>query len=147
MGQSIETTQGMKVRLSTMWIFAVLTYIYGDVFTVLATLWDPAAMKDIVSGQGGGVRFTTGMIFGFSVFMEIPILMVLLARYLPFKANRWTNVASGLLMTAADAASLFVGKPAAFQFFYAAVGIACTLLIAWFAWRWKEAEAAASANS
>jgi hypothetical protein len=72
------------------------------------------------------------------------MLMVLLARYLPFKANRWTNVASGLIMAAAEAASLFVGKPAAFYLFFATIEIACTLLIAWFAWQWKEAKAAAS---
>jgi hypothetical protein len=67
MGQSIETTQRMKVRLSTMWIFAVLNYIYCDVFTAFATLSDPAAMKDIVSGHGGTL-FTPGKILGFSVF-------------------------------------------------------------------------------
>ncbi len=136
----------MKVRLSTMWIFALLNYIYCDVFTVFATLADPAAMKDIVSGQGGGL-FTPGKILGFSVLMEIPMLMVLFARYFPFKANRWANVAAGLIMSAAEAASLFVGKPAAFYIFFATIEIACTLLIVWSAWRWKEAKAPASANS
>jgi hypothetical protein len=146
MGQSIETTQGMKVRLSTMWIFAVLNYIYCDVFTALVS-FDPVSLKDILSGHSGGIQLTTGMMFGFAVFMEIPMLMVLFARYLPFKANRWANVAAGLIMSAAEAASLFVGKPAAFYIFFAAIEIACTLLIAWFAWRWKETTAAATANS
>ena len=59
----------------------------------------------------------------------------------------WANVAAGLIMSAAEAASLFVGKPAAFYIFFATIEIACTLLIAWFAWRWKETTAAATANS
>jgi low affinity Fe/Cu permease len=50
-------------------------------------------------------------------------------------------------MSAAEAASLFVGKPAAFYIFFATIEIACTLLIAWFAWRWNESTAAATANS
>jgi hypothetical protein len=137
MGQSIETTQGMKVRLSTMWIFAVLNYIYCDVFTELVSL-DPVSLKDILSGRSGGIQFTTGMMLGFAVLMEIPMSMVLFARYLPFKANRSANVAAGLIMSAAEAVSLFVGKPTPFYIFFATIEIACTLLIAWFAWRWEE---------
>jgi len=75
--------------------------------------------------------------------MEIPMLMVLLARYLPFKTNRWANVAAGLIMSAVEAASIFVGRPPPFYLVFAAIEIACTLLITWFAWTWKESQAVA----
>jgi hypothetical protein len=45
---------------------------------------------------------------------------------------------AGVIMTAAEAASLFVGKPHAFYIFYATIEISCTIFILWFVWKWKE---------
>ena len=134
-----ETTQGMKVRLSTMWIFVVLNYIYCDVFTVMASL-NPTSVNT------GSASITPGFLLGAGALMEIPMLMVLLARYLSFKANRWANMVAGLIMTVAESASLFVGKPHAFYIFFATIEIACTMLILWFAWTWKECKPATLAT-
>ena len=136
--QSGVKTQGMPVKLSTMWLFAVLNYIYCDVFTALG------ASPTSTSASTGSSPIAPGLLWlGAAVLMEIPILMVLLARYLSFKANRWTNMVAGLIMTVAEAASLFVGKPHAFYIFFATIEIACTLLIVWLAWKWKEPESVA----
>src|ERR1035437_16741 len=99
------TTQGMKIRLSTMWIFVTLNYIYCDVFTALG------ASSNSTTTNTGIVLTVPGFFWlGVSVLMEIPMVMVLLARYLPFKASRWANMIAGFIMTAAEAASFFVGK-------------------------------------
>ena len=127
-GESAEKTREMKIRLSTMWIFAVLNYIYCDILAVMGHVYGTP---------------TTGFLLGATVLMEIPMLMVLLARYLPFKTNRWANVAAGLIMSAVEAASIFVGRPPPFYLVFAAIEIACTLLITWFAWTWKESQAVA----
>ena len=49
----------MRVKLSILWVFAVLNYIYADVFTAL----DP-------SSGNGSVRMSHGIMLGVAVFME-----------------------------------------------------------------------------
>ena len=78
----------MKVRLSALWLFAMLTYTYGDV----VTLMDPV--------KHGSIQLTEGFLLGGSIFMMIPITMVLLSRILKYRANRWTSIIAGTIMTA-----------------------------------------------
>jgi len=82
MNASKNTTEmpDMKVRLSALWLFAILTYTYGDV----VTLMDPV--------KHGSVQLTEGFLLGGSIFMMIPITMVLLSRILKYRASRWTRI-------------------------------------------------------
>lgn len=114
----------MKIRLSTLWLFATLNYIYCDVVTVM----DPAHHSPIA--------LTQGFLLGASVLVEIPIAMVLMARVLPYSANRWANVIAGGLMVLVQVASLFVSVPAFYYVFFSVIEIATTALVVWFAWRW-----------
>jgi len=79
----------MKVRLSALWLFAMLTYTYGDV----VTLMDPV--------KHGSVQMTEGFLLGGSIFMMIPITMVLLSRILKYRASRWTSIIACTIMTVA----------------------------------------------
>jgi hypothetical protein len=121
----------MKVKLSILWVFAVLNYIYADVFTAL----DP-------SSDNGSVRMSHGMMLGAAVFMETAIVMVPLARLLKYRANRWANVLAGIIHTVAVIASLFVtGKmPASYYVFFASVESVTTSIIVWYAWKWTEVQ-------
>lgn len=62
--------QRRKMLLSTFWIFAVLNYIYADVFTLF---FDPAAH----TASGG---FPAAAILAFAVLMETSMGMVVLSR-------------------------------------------------------------------
>jgi hypothetical protein len=141
MCQSTEMIQEMKVRLSTLWLFAVLNYIYGDIFTAFNTLSDPAAMKEVMSGYTGPIHMTRGAFLGFAVLMETAMIMVPLARFLPYRANRWANIIAGFLHTVAALLFFFIGGlPTTFVTagaFFVMVEVICTLLIIWFAWAWK----------
>jgi hypothetical protein len=117
-----------KVILSTLWIFAVLNYIYADIFNLF---FNPEA-------QSG--TMTQGAAMGFAFLMEIAIAMVLLSRILKYGANRWTNIAAGVIHTALVSWSLFGETPLPFYIFFAAIEIACTLFIVWYAWRWRQQE-------
>jgi glycerol-3-phosphate acyltransferase PlsY len=118
--------EDMKVRVSTLWIFAVLNYLYADVFSLF---FGPEE-----------VTFTAGAVLGFAVLMETSIAMVLLSRVLKYRANRWANIIAGIINTAAVSFSLFAGKPAPYYVFFATMEIACTLFIVWFAWKWRNPE-------
>jgi len=147
MCQPSEKTRGMRVRLSTLWIFAVLNYIYADVFTIFNTLFDPAAMKDLTAGQSGSpMHMTAGAFLGFAALMETSMLMVPLSRFLPYQANRWANIIVGFIHTAAALLFFFVGGlPTAFTYtaLFIIFEVIATVLIIWFAWKWKESDALA----
>ena len=126
--------QRRKMLLSTFWIFAVLNYIYADVFTLF---FDPAA-------RTGTVTMTAGAILFFAVVMETSIAMVVLSRVLKRAANRWANVAAGIFHTGLVAWSLLGEQTTPFYVFFASVEIAWTLFIVGYAWTWKRESVAAA---
>ncbi len=127
----IDGMKDRKVVLSTLWIFATLSYLYADVFTLF---FSPAAKE--------ATEMTAGTVLGFAALMETAISMVLLARILEYRANRWANIIAGVLHTAAVVWSLFGGTPPALYYmFFAIIEIACTLFIVWYAWEWTGQEA------
>ncbi len=119
----------VRVKLSTFWIFAVLNYIYADVFTAL----DP-------STNTGSVPMSHGAMLGAAILMEPAVVMVPLARLLKYQANRWANILAGIIHTVAVIASLFAtGKmPASYYIFFACVEGVTTSMIVWHAWKWNE---------
>ena len=122
----------MKSKLSTLWIFATLNYLYCDV----VTLMDPSLLKQFLVGNLGGMSVSQGFLLGASVLVEIPIAMVLASRLLGHRAGRVANIAAGVTMTAVQLLSLVVKAPAPYYIFFSVIEIACTATIVWFAWRW-----------
>ena len=125
-----------KVILSTLWIFALFNYMYADILTLM----DPTVLKEMITGTVGGLEMTQGFLLGAAILMETAIVMVVLSRVLKYRANRWANIISGIIHTAAVFLSLFVGTPAMYYTFFATIEIACTLLIVWYAWKWVNPE-------
>ena len=117
-----------KALLSSLWLFAMLTYTYGDV----VTLMDPV--------KHGSVQLTEGFLLGGSIYMMIPITMVLLSRILKYRANRLASIIAGTIMTITLTMTLFVAVPTTYYVFFTAIEIACTAIIVWFAWTWRNPE-------
>jgi hypothetical protein len=127
-----------RVVLSTLWIFAVLNYLYADVITLFfQPALQPEAWNELQSGFIGSIRITQGFALAAAVLMETAIAMVLLSRVLGYGASRWANVGAGLLHTAAVSWSLSEGAIDLFYAFFATIEIACTLFIVWYAWTWR----------
>jgi hypothetical protein len=122
------TMKDMKARLSALWLFAMLTYTYGDV----VTLMDPV--------KHGSIQLTEGFLLGGSIFMMIPITMVLLSRILKYRASRWASIIAGTIMTVALILTLFAAVPTMYYVFFSVIEITCTALIAWYAWKWRNPE-------
>jgi hypothetical protein len=128
-----EKKMDMKSKLSTLWIFAALNYLYCDV----VSLMDPELLPLYLRGNVNGLELTPGFLLGAAILVEIFIAMVLLSRVLPYRANRWANIAAGTIMTAVQSATLFVGVPAPYYLFFSVIEIATTVVIVWFAWTWR----------
>lgn len=123
-----------KVLLSTLWIFAVLNYLYADVLSLM----NPTRLDEFMNGVVGGMTITPMFLFIGGVLMETAIVMVLLSRVLKYKWNRITNILAGIIHTLAVLASLFVGTAEMFYVFFALIEIATTSYIIFLAWTWKE---------
>jgi hypothetical protein len=126
-----------KERLSLLWLFALLNYLYADV----VGLWAMAGSRHFVS-------LAPWALMGSAVLMEIPIAMILLCRLLPFPANRLANIVAGSVLTLVNGFLTFVpplagwGRPPAFAeyLFFATIETVCTSVIVWQAWTWSGVE-------
>src|SRR5437588_541127 len=133
-----------KERLSLLWIFALLNYLYADVVALFA-----------VAATGNSFEpLPKWALMGSAVLMEIPIAMIVASRLLSFRANRLANIIAGTLLTLINAFLTFVppllgwGRPPAFAeyLFFATIETVCTVVIVWQAWRWSGSESAASSK-
>jgi len=125
---------GMRTKLSTLWIFVTLNYLYCDLFGLM----DPVILNQLIDGDLGFVKITENFLLSASILMEIPIAMVLLSRILNYKANRWANIIAGSIKTFVMVASMFVGEgPTLYYLFFGIIEIAATTYIVWISWNWK----------
>ena len=132
-----------KERLSLLWIFVLLNYLYADV----VALW-------AIAGMGKPWRLAPGLLMASAPLMEIPMAMILASRLLPFRANRLANIIAGMFETVVNGFATFVaplvgmGRPPAFAeyLFFATIETVCTVVIIWQAWTWSEVDAGVSSK-
>ncbi len=126
-----------RVVLSTLWIFAVLNYIYADIYSLAFNpVLQPEVTKRFAEGYAGEIQITQGFVLVTAILMETAIAMVLLSRVLPYRANRWANILSGGFHTLFVAWSLIGDTPSSFYAMFASIEVTCTLFILWYAWKW-----------
>jgi MFS family permease len=127
--------EDIRVRLSVLWLFATLNYIYADVFFCIDVLGSK-------KGSIGVIHFSPVAWLGIAMLMEIPMAMILLSRVLKPKANRWANIVAGIIETAAVLLTAFIfpifhiTDTSSYYLFFGAIEVPCTSLIVWYAWRW-----------
>jgi hypothetical protein len=122
--------EDMKVRLSTLWVFVMFNMVFADIVGFL----NPGVLEEMMA-----MKPPQGMLLAFSILLEIPIAMIVLSRLLKHKTNRWANIIAGAITI------LWViggGNTSVSYVFFAAVEVACMLLIIWYAWKWTEQEKA-----
>ena len=134
-----------KERLSLLWIFALLNYLYADVVALFAIIGSPNLVE--------APHLSQWALMGAAVLMEIPIAMILASRLLPFRANRLANIIAGAIETLAVISMQFVYPLAsgawhehmfASYIFFGTIETVCTSVIIWKAWAWSGVEAAVS---
>jgi hypothetical protein len=127
-------TRDKAKLLSTVWIFVMFNYLYCD----LIGMMDKTFLKQYLTGTVGNMKITQGFLLGASILMEIPIAMILLSKVLKYRANRWANIITGVIMTLSQVASLMVAKPTIYYAFFSVIEITTTLFIVWTAWKWTK---------
>jgi len=129
-----------KERLSLLWIFAFLNYLYADVLA----LWDIVGSLKTADAP----HLPPWALAGSAVLMEIPIAMILASRLLPIRTNRLANIIAGAILTLINGFLTFVPPffgyrtPALPEYlFFATIETVATSAIIWQAWTWSGAEA------
>ena len=123
-----------KTKLSTLWLFALLNYLYCD----LLSLMDSNLLNQYLTGTINGIQLTQGFLLGASILMEIPIAMILFSRLLKYQANRWANIIAGTIMTLVQIVTLLMGSSTIYYWFFSIIEIATTASIIGIAWKWKK---------
>jgi hypothetical protein len=125
-----------KERLSLLWIFALLNYLYADVLALFAIVGSP--------NLADAPHLPPWALLGSAVLMEIPIAMIVACRLLPFRANRLANVIAGAILTLINGGLTFVPPffgartPALPEYlFFATIETVATSVIIWQAWTWS----------
>jgi len=134
-----------KEKLSLLWIFALLNYLYADVVALFAIAGVPHSFSPLPPWA----------LMASAVLMEVPIAMIVACRLLPFRVNRLTNIIAGAILTLINGFLTFIppllriGRPPAFPeyLFFATIETVCTSVIIWLAWTWSEVEVARPARS
>jgi len=90
----------IKERLSLLWIFALLNYLYADVVALFAIVGSP--------NLADAPHLPPWALLGSAVLMEIPIAMIVACRLLPFRANRLANIIAGAILTLVNGFLTFV---------------------------------------
>ena len=134
-----------KERLSLLWLFALLNYLYADCTALFAIVGSP--------NLADAPHFPAWVLLASSVFMEIPIAMIVASRLLPFKANRVANIIAGAIVTLINGGLTYIpplvgartpALPA--YLFFATIETVCTSVIVWNAWTWPGPEPAVSSE-
>jgi len=128
-----------KERLSLLWLFALLNYLYADVLALFAFVGSPNSAPHLPQWA----------LLGSAVLMEIPIAMILASQLLPFRANRLANIIAGCIMTLVNGFLTFVLPLTNGSFrdpvypayvFFATIETVATSVIIWKAWTWSGVE-------
>jgi hypothetical protein len=129
--QAVEMP-GIRARLSTMWMFIMFNMVFADILSFMY----PGALNEVLTGHAGGIHITPAFLLGAAIVTEIPIAMIVLSRVLRRGVNRWANVVAGMITIA-----YVVGGGPLTQLhyiFFAAMEVACALLIVGMAWKWRD---------
>src|SRR5579863_2111428 len=89
-----------KERLSLLWIFAFLNYLYADVLA----LWDIVGSLKVADAP----HLPPWALAGSALLMEIPMAMIVASRLLPYRANRLANIIAAAICTLVNGGLTYV---------------------------------------
>src|SRR5512133_423130 len=126
--------QDKKTTLSTLWVFVMFCIAYADIIGFI----EPGTLENIIKGNVG-FELTPAIILIFSLFQALPIVMILVSRWLRCDVNRLLNIVASvltLLYVLGGGNWESVSYPV-----FAALEVVALVGIIWLAWTWHNDEA------
>lgn len=126
---------GPRTVVSSLWLFAILNYIYCD---VLGLMYAPD-LRGYIDGTVGGIQINQGFLLAAGVLMTIPMSSVLVSRIAPHRLARWWSIVAGAIMTLVQVGTLGIGSDITLHYaYFSVIEVASTVAIVWIAARrWK----------
>ena len=121
-----------KKLLSVLWIFLTVNYIYCDVFS----LHDAKMLELFLTGEVGSMKITEEFLLSFAAIMQIPMIMIVLSRYLAFRFNKYLNIFAAALSGSIQSYTVYMGGTL-YYLFFSFFEIATALLIIVVAATWR----------
>jgi len=128
----------VRIILAVLWVAEVLSSLNGDTYR----LSDPVTLKSMLENTGSIVS-TPELLLVMSIIFVVPILMSVLTLTLKSSVSRWANRIIGILyamITLAFCVLGFVLRSAVYEIVWATAQLVFTLLVVWYAWKWKGEE-------
>ena len=124
----------VKIKLAALWTSVTLCYLYGDYFE----LYIPGKVKELIDGHN--LLNDPHKLFGASLLLAIPAVMVGLSVILKPKLNRLFNLIFGTLFTLIMLLIAITSLDSwrMFYVFLALTESAITILIVLYAWKWPK---------
>lgn len=122
-----------KKLLSVLWVFLTVNYIYCDVFS----LHDARMLQAFLTGEVGSMKITEEFLLSFAFIMQIPMIMILLSRYLTYKLNKYLNIVAATISGSIQSFTVYMGGTIYYMFF-SFFEISTVLLIIFVAVTWKK---------
>ena len=122
----------VRTKLSALWTSMLLVFAYVDLFS----LYRPEFRADLAAGQVGGFTVNPVFLMGTTVYVVIPILMVVGALILQPGVNRITNLGLSMMYAITIAAGA-IGEWS-YYVLGSAIEVALLAAIAYYAWTWPK---------
>tara|TARA_Y100000816_G_C25702579_1_gene371144 strand:- start:94 stop:408 length:315 start_codon:yes stop_codon:yes gene_type:complete len=102
------------------------------------TLFYSESLKQLITGEMGGMEINQEFLLAFSFLMELPMVMIVLSRILSYRSNRMANIVVASIMTIVQSATLFTADNTLHYIFFSTIEISTTGFILYTAWQWNE---------
>jgi hypothetical protein len=119
--------EDIRIILAVLWIVLMLLYLLGDVIRIFA--------GDFKAGEMEGKKMTQKMLFGISVLMLIPIVMIFLSITLYYPLIRWLVLILSAFLFVFNITGLPT-YPGLYDKFLILVGLIFNIVTFWYAWMW-----------
>ena len=120
----------VRFKLSALWAGLMFCFIYND----YVELYQPGKLDQMLHGKMAIWPATQGVLFGTSLVVAIPAVMIVASFLLGPRMVRWLSLGFGVLYTAIDVLTMLDSWW--YYIFFNSIETVLTLLIVWYAWTW-----------
>ncbi len=129
-----EWDSNRQQLLSLLWIFLTVNYIFCDVMTLHLASY----LEAFLSGEVGDMKITEEFLLAFAFIMQVPMIMIVLSKYLTFTLNKYFNIVAGMLTTSVQAVTVTMGGNTLHYMFFSFFEICTGLFIIYLAVTWQQ---------
>lgn len=131
----------VRIKISALWTSMLFVFAYVDLFS----LYRPDVRADLEAGEVGGFTVNQSLLFGTTVYVLIPSLMVFGALVLRPRLDRIANIA----LSAVYALTIVAGAIDEWSYYIlgSAIEIALLAAIVYYAWTWPKERPSLDSNA